>query len=102
MSSAIPASLKIEGWHYESSDYYFEISKAPKNFVIKFKNGSSNDYPQEVTDVIESSGLQRVYIKDEETGDEEVHYKISSLTSVDDVIGQLIQTCSSLRSIENE
>lgn len=102
ISSAIPASLKIEGWHYADSDYYFKIFKAPNNFIVLFKNGSSNDYPQEVTDVLESSGLQREYTKDEETGDEAVHYKISSLTSVDDVISQLAQTCNSLRNIENE
>lgn len=96
------ASLKIEGWNYADSDYYFEILKAPENFVIQFKNGSSNDYPQKVSDVIENNGLQREYTKHEETGDEAVHYEITSLTSVDDVISQLIQTCSSLRSIENE
>ncbi|NRD70630.1 DUF262 domain-containing protein [Psychrobacter okhotskensis] len=96
------ASLKIEGWNYANSNYYFEILKAPENFVIQFKNGSSNDYPQKVSDVIENNGLQREYTKHEETGDEAVHYEITSLTSVDDVISQLIQTCSSLRSIENE
>ena len=102
MSSAISASLKIEGWNYESSDYHFEIIKSSNNFIVLFINGSSNDYPQKVTDVIESNGFQREYTKDEETGDEAVHYKISSLTSVDDVISQLTQTCSSLRDVENE
>ena len=102
MSSAIPASLKIEGWHYAGIDYYFEIIKYSKKFVVQFKNGSSNDYPQKVTDVLEVNGLQRKHITDEETGDEAVHYEITSLTSVDDVISQLIQNCSSLRSIENE
>lgn len=96
------ASLKIEGWSYADSKYYFEIVKSPNNFIVQFKNGSSNDYPQKVTDVIESNGFQREYTKDEETGDEEVHYKISSLTSVDDVISELTQTCSSLRDVENE
>lgn len=96
------ASLKIEGWNYANSDYYFEILKAPENFVIQFKNGLLNDYPQKVTDVIESNGFQREYTKHEETDDEAVHYKISSLTSVDDVISQLTQTCNSLRDIENE
>ena len=102
MSSAIPASLKIEGWHYADSDYYFEIIKSPNNFIVLFKNGSLNGYPIEVTDVVESNGLQREYTKDEETGDEAVHYKISSLPSVDDMISQLAQTCNSLRDIENE
>lgn len=102
ISSTVSASIKIEGWHYASSDYHFEIFKAPNNFIVEFKNSSSNDYPQKVTDVLESSGLQREYTKDEETGDEAVHYKISSLTSVDDVISQLTQTCSSLRDVENE
>lgn len=102
MSSTIPASLNIEGWRHADSNYYFKILKAPENFVIQFKNGSSNDYPQKVSDVIENNGLQRKYTKHEETGDEAVHYEITSLTSVDDVISQLIQTCSSLRSIENE
>lgn len=102
MSSTIPASLKIEGWHYADSDYHFEITKSPNNFIVRFKNGLLNDYPIEVTDVIENNGFQSEYTKDEETGDEAVHYKISSLTSVDDVISQLIQTCSSLMSIENE
>lgn len=102
MSSTIPASLNIEGWRHADSNYYFEILKAPENFVIQFKNGSSNDYPQKVSDVIENNGLQREYTKHEETGDEAVHYEITSLTTVDDVISQLIQTCSSLRSIENE
>ncbi len=93
------ASFKIKGWHYASSDYYFEISKAPKNFVIKFKNGSLRDYPKEIVDVIENDGFQRKHITDKETGDEAVHYKISSLTSVDDVISQLAQTCNSLRDV---
>jgi len=101
MSSAIPASLKIEGWRYASSDNSFEIIKYPKNFVVQFKNGSLNNYPKEIVDVIESNGLQRKHTT-EETGHETIHYEISSLTSVDDVISQLIQTCSSLRGIENE
>ena len=102
MTSTIPASLKIEGWHYGSSDYHFEIIKSSNNFIVRFKNGSSNDYPQKITDVLEGNGLQRKHITDKEIGDEAVHYEITSLTSVDDVISQLIQTCSSLRSIENE
>ena len=97
-SSTVSASLKLEGWHYPDNHYHFEIFKAPNNFIVQFKNGSSNNYPQEVTDMLESNGLQREYTQ----GDEAVHYKISSLTTVDEVIGQLIQTCSSLRSIENE
>ena len=96
------ASLKIKGWHYASSDYYFEILKAPENFIVRFINGSSNDYPQKVTDVLEGNGFQHKHITDEEKDYEAVHYEITLLTSVDDVISQLIQTCSSLRSIENE
>lgn len=92
------ASLKIKDWNYASSDYYFEILKASENFIVRFINGSSNDYPQKVTDVIENNGFQREYNQDDETA----HYETTSLTSVDDVISQLIQTCSSLRSIENE
>ena len=96
------ASLKIKGWNYASSDYYFEILKYSEDFIILFKNGSLRDYPKEIVDVIENDGFQRECNQDEEKDYEAVHYKISSLTSVDDVIGQLIQTCSSLRSIENE
>lgn len=92
------ASLKIKGWCYADNDYHFEIFKAPNNFIVQFKNDSSNDYPQKVTDVIENNGLQREYNK----GDEAVYYKSSSLTTVDEVISQLTQTCSSLRSMENE
>jgi len=96
------ASLKIKGWRYASSDYYFKIIKSSNNFVVQFKNSSSNDYPQKVTDVIESNGFQREYTKEEKAGDEAVHYKISSLTSVDDVISKLTKTCNSLRDVESE
>ena len=96
------AYLKIEGLNYANNDYHFEILKAPENFVVRFKNGLSNDYPKEIVDVIVNDGLQREYTIDEETGNETVHYEISSLTSVDDVISQLIQTCHSLRDVENE
>lgn len=96
------ASLKIKGWNYASSDYYFEILKYSEDFIILFKNGSLRDYPKEIVDVIENDGFQRECNQDEEKDYEAVHYEISSLTSVDDVISQLIQTCSSLRSIENE
>jgi hypothetical protein len=96
------ASLKIKGWRYADSDYYFEIIKYSKNFVVQFKNGSLRDYPKEIIDAIESNGFVPVSTISEEKGYEATHYEISSLTSVDDVISQLTQTCNSLRDFENE
>lgn len=96
------ASLKIKGWRYENNDYHFEIIKAPENFVVQFKNDLLSGYPKKIIDIVANDGLQREYTRDEETGHETIHYKISSLTSVDNVISQLIQTCHSLRDIENE
>jgi|26BtaG_2_1085354.scaffolds.fasta_scaffold01330_4 hypothetical protein len=101
MTSTIPASLKIEGCRYAGSDYHFETFKAPNNFIVQFKNGSLNDYPKKIIDIIENDGFQREYTENEK-GHVAAHYEISSLTSVDDVIRQLAQTCNALRDIENE
>lgn len=103
------ASLKITGWHYAGNDYSFETIKSPGNFIVRFKNDSSNDYPQKVADVLESNGFQLQHAptqdkdtRDEYTDDETTHYENKSLTSVDDVISQLTRTCHSLRDLSHE